>query len=66
MTTHEKTLHQIRDLHGGVHWKRVEALLRKLGAEVHEGSGSTVTFVLDGMKLTADRPHPRRSAVAGS
>lgn len=65
MTTYEKTLHQIRDLHGCVHWKRVEALLRKLGAEVHEGSGSTVTFVLDGVKLTADRPHPRKECGHG-
>jgi hypothetical protein len=26
----------------------------------HEGSGSTVTFVIGGRKLTVDRPHPRR------
>jgi len=33
MTTHEKTLDQIRRLHGGLHWSKVEGLLRKLGAE---------------------------------
>jgi hypothetical protein len=65
MTTHEKTLDQIRNLQGGLHWKKVEALLRKLGAEVYEGSGSTVTFVLDGVKLTADRPHPRNECGRG-
>ena len=65
MATHEKTLDQIRNLKGGLHWKKVEALLRSLGAEVYEGSGSTVTFVLDGMKLTADRPHPRKECGRG-
>jgi len=65
MATHEKTLDQIRNLQGGLHWKKVEALLRKLGAEVHQGSGSTVTFVLDGVKLTADRPHPRKECGRG-
>jgi hypothetical protein len=65
MTTHRRTLEQIRSLQGGLHWKKVEALLRKLGADVHEGSGSTVTFVLDGVKPTADRPHPRRECGRG-
>ena len=65
MTTHEKTLDQIRRLQGGLHWRKVEGLLRKLGAEVYEGSGSTVTFVLDGVKLTADRPHPRKECGRG-
>jgi hypothetical protein len=65
MATHEKTLDQIRTLHGGLRWKKVEALLRHLGAEVYEGSGSTVTFVLHGIKLTADRPHPRKECGRG-
>lgn len=65
MATHEKTLDQIRRLQGSLHWRKVEGLLRKLGAEVYEGSGSTVTFVLDGVKLTADRPHPRKECGRG-
>jgi len=65
MDAHEKTLDQIRKLHGGLHWRKVERLLRTLGAEVYEGSGSTVTFVLDGVKLTADRPHPRKECGRG-
>jgi hypothetical protein len=59
MSKHDDTLDQIRRLHGGLHWKKVEALLKHLGADVHEGSGSTVTFVLKSRKLTVDRPHPR-------
>ena len=59
------TFRQIRGVNGGLAWKRVEALLRALGAEVYEGSGSTVTFVLDERKLTVDRPHPRRECGRG-
>jgi hypothetical protein len=58
-------LEQIRRLNPGLHWTKVEALLRHLGAEVHEGTGSTVTFVLHGRKLTVDRPHPRRECGIG-
>jgi hypothetical protein len=65
MGKHEDTLEQIRQLNGGLHWRKVEALLKHLGAEVYEGSGSTVTFVLGGLKLTVDRPHPRRECGLG-
>jgi hypothetical protein len=65
MTDHQRTLNQIRDLQGGVHWKKVGALLRRLGAEVYEGSGSTVTFVIECAKLTVDRPHPRKECGRG-
>lgn len=65
MGRHDTTLDQIHRLHGGLHWKSVEALLKKFGAEVYEGSGSTVTFVLDGVKLTVDRPHPRKECGRG-
>ena len=43
----------------------MEKLLRVLGAEVYEGKGSTVTFVLDDRKLTVDRPHPRKECGRG-
>jgi len=65
MTRPADTLSQIRQLNGGLAWKRVETLLRSLGAEVYEGSGSTVTFVLGERKLTVDRPHPRRECGRG-
>ena len=65
MSKHDHVLDQIRRLNGGLHWTRVEALLRHLGAEVYEGSGSTVTLVLDGRKLTVDWPHPRRECGIG-
>ena len=65
MSRDTDTVRQIRSLNGGLAWKRVERLLRVLGAEVYEGSGSTVTFVLGGRKLTVDRPHPRRECGRG-
>ena len=65
MARHDKTLDQIQRLNAGLHWTKVEKLLRSYGAEVHEGSGSTVTFVVDQVKLTVDRPHPRRECGKG-
>jgi predicted RNA binding protein YcfA (HicA-like mRNA interferase family) len=65
MARHADTLEQIRRLNPGLHWKKVEAYLKQLGAEVYEGSGSTMTFVLDGRMLTVDRPHPRRECGIG-
>ena len=65
MGRHDATLEQIRRLNGGLDWKRVESLLKQLGAEIYEGSGSTVTFVLEDRKLTVDRPHRRRECGKG-
>lgn len=65
MTKHSDTLEQIRRLNGGLAWKKVEGLLRSLGAEVYEESGSTVTFALDDRKLTVDGPHPRKECGRG-
>jgi hypothetical protein len=65
MPRHEDTVEQIRRLNPGLPWKRVETYLRHLGAEAYEGSGSTVTFVLGGRKLTVDRPHPRKDCGLG-
>lgn len=65
MGKHDATLDQIRRLNAGLHWNKVEALLRSLGAEVYEGSGSAMTFVLEDRKLTVDRPHPRKECGIG-
>ena len=65
MGKHTQTLDQIRSLNGGLHWTKVEALLVSFGATVEEKSASTVTFVLDGRKITVDRPHPRKECGRG-
>lgn len=65
MTRRDKTLDQVRKLNGSLHWTKVEQLLKSYGAEVHEGGGSTVTFVMADVKLTVDRPHPRKERGKG-
>ena len=65
MGKHRPTLDQILRLNGGLDWKKVEALLKHLEAELYEGTGSTVTFVIGDRKLTVDRPHPRRECGKG-
>ena len=65
MGKHSKTLNQIKDLNGGLHWSKVEALFKFYRAEIYEGSGSTVTFVMDGLKFTMDGPHRRRECGKG-
>ena len=65
MVKRAKILAQIEGLNAGLHWSKVEALLVKSGAEVIEGQGSRVTFVLDDRKFTMHRPHPRRECGRG-
>ena len=43
-------------------WARIESLLVALGAEVIEGRGSRVRFVLKGVVATFHRPHPAKEA----
>lgn len=43
-------------------WRRLEALLVALGAQVVEGNGSRVRFELHGVVATFHRPHPRKEA----
>ncbi|HEY0151480.1 MAG TPA: type II toxin-antitoxin system HicA family toxin [Longimicrobium sp.] len=63
---HQATVANVLRLNGGTHWDDVEDLLVDgLNAEVYEGSGSTVTFVIGGLKFTVDRPHPRRECGRG-
>ena len=48
-------------------WREIEALLRAVGAEITEGSGSRVRVALSGVRAVFHRPHPipdtRRGAV---
>ena len=65
---HRNVLNQIAAANPGTDWDDVEALLKYLGAEMAEGSGSTVTFFMGGAgeyHLTIDKPHPRRHCGRG-
>jgi len=61
---HEKTLVEIftKPVPRSMELRRIEALFIALGAEVVEGNGSRVRFVLNGVIATFHRPHPAKEA----
>ncbi|PLV63230.1 type II toxin-antitoxin system HicA family toxin [Erwinia sp. B116] len=48
--------------HCTLEWQKVEALLMALGAEVSEGRGSRVRFMIKGVVATFHRPHPAKES----
>lgn len=62
---HRKTLAAIfvDPVNGNLEWRHIEALLIALGAECMEGSGSAVTFLLNGHRADLHRPHPAKEAL---
>ncbi len=62
---HRKTLEAIfaNPVNGNLEWRRIEALFLALGAEIHEGNGSRVMYVLNGEKFDVHRPHPGKEAL---
>lgn len=63
-STHQKTLVALFAVPtpSSLEWRRLEALLVALGAQVIEGKGSRVRFELHGVVATFHRPHPRKEA----
>lgn len=45
-----------------INFADIEKLLAALGAEVAEGKGSRLSFVLNNQKLFVHRPHPAKEA----
>lgn len=43
-------------------WRDIEALFKRLGADVTPGSGSRRRVALNGVRATFHRPHPRAEA----
>ena len=62
---HRKTLAAVfaDPVNDNLEWRRIEALLRALGAEKVKGSGSAVTFFLNEKRADFHRPHPKREAL---
>ena len=62
---HRKTLALVwaEPVNGNLEWARIEALLKAVGCQVIEGSGSSVTFDCRGHKATFHRPHPGKEAL---
>ena len=46
----------------GIEWMDVENLLKAVGCQIIEGSGSRVRFVFNGEIQTFHRPHPTKEA----
>ena len=62
---HRKTLEAIfsTPVNGNIEWRKIEALLLTLGAQMIEGEGSRVTFLLHGKRADFHRPHPGKEAL---
>ena len=43
-------------------WRRIESVIVAVGAQVIEGDGSRVRFLLNGVIATFHRPHPAKEA----
>lgn len=65
---HKKTLQQIyqQPIQSGIVWNDIEVMLRGLGAEISEGSGSRVRIALNGMRAVFHRPHPQKETNKGA
>ncbi len=63
--TQRKTLSSVfaDPVNGALEWRRIEALLPAVGCSVIEGSGSSVTFEKDGLRVRFHRPHPGKEAL---
>ena len=47
---------------GNLEWRKIEVLFVALGAEVIEGEGSRLSFILNNEKADFHRPHPGKEA----
>ena len=50
-------------INGSIQWRLVESLLVSLGAKLVEGSGSRVSFLVNGRRADFHRPHPGKEAL---
>ncbi|MBS4099296.1 MAG: type II toxin-antitoxin system HicA family toxin [Sulfuricella sp.] len=64
-STQRKTLEAIFSdpVNGTIEWQRIEALLVAVGCRVVEGSGSSVGFEKNGIRVRFHRPHPNKEAL---
>ncbi len=62
--SHRKTLVAIfkHPSPNALEWRRIEALLLSVGANLIEGTGSRVRFILNDDAVTFHRPHPQKEA----
>ena len=49
-----------------IEWTDIESLFLALGAEISEGSGSSVRVLLNGERAVFHRPHPEKTTDKGA
>jgi len=61
---HAKTILALQKtpVQANLNWQDIESALLSVGAVLTEGSGSRVRFDLNGVTLSAHRPHPQKEA----
>ena len=61
---HRRTLEAVfaKPVPANLEWRKIEALLVALGANIVEGAGSRVAFVLNGKRADFHRPRPGKEA----
>ncbi len=65
---HRKTLAAIFEMpvRSNIAWSDIEKMLKSLGAEISEGSGSRVRIALGGVRAVFHRPHPQKETDKGA
>lgn len=62
---HARTLAAIFEnpVRADIRWADIDTLLRALGAEIEQGSGSRVRITLNDRRMTFHEPHPQPTIV---
>src|SRR5262245_39629875 len=63
---HDRILSAVFEKRAGIAWSDIEGMLKSLGAEISEGSGSRVRIALNGVRAVFHRPHPQRETDRGA
>ena len=66
---HKRILKEIyaKPIRSGILWTDIEVMLKALGAEITEGSGSRVRIALkNGVRAVFHRPHPKKETDKGA
>ena len=50
-------------VNGTIEWRRIKALRRGVGCTVVDGSGSSVTFEMHGLRVRFHRPHAGKDSL---
>jgi len=68
VSKHRKTLAAIFEMpvRSNIAWSDIEKMLKSLGAEISEGSGSRVRIALGGVRAVFHRPHPQKETDKGA